>query len=117
MLKWLLFIGVAFAIVIAVTINTAETAGPPPPKTEAQLRDLAAGACIMITEKQLNDPKSAEFPLARDAGVTKTKDGLWKVSFDGRAKNGFGALMLKTFRCTMAFDEATQNWTAINLSE
>jgi hypothetical protein len=86
-------------------------------EAERSQRLNAAGACIMLTQRSLNDPSSAEFPLAQDAGVTKTKDGLWKVSFDGRAKNGFGALMRKTFRCTLAFDEKTENWTALQLGE
>lgn len=84
---------------------------------DARQRTDAAGACILLTQRALNDPDSAQFPLASEASVSKTKNGLWKVRFNGRAKNGYGALVLKTFRCTLGFDQKTQKWVAMSLDE
>lgn len=115
-IKWFLFIGGAFAIVIAVSVAT-HVDDRQPTRLAAQMNENAAGACILLTEKSLNDPGSADFPLAREARVTKTTDGTWHVAFEGRAKNGFGALMMKTFHCTMSFNDKTQQWAALSLSE
>lgn len=116
LIKWTLFIGGAFAIIAVISVAT-HIEERPAVRTAKQLNENAAGACIMLTEKSLNDPKSAEFPLAREARVTKDANGLWHVAFEGRAKNGFGALVKKTFHCTMSFNDKTQQWAALSLSE
>ena len=76
-------------------------------KAEDAERDFAKSACIYYVKRRLNDPSSAEFPVgeeerARDARGVKQKNGSWKVTFTGRARNGFNAIVRTTFQCEVS---------------
>lgn len=66
----------------------------------------ALAACMDLVKLKLNDPDSAQFdpfnPKTPRTIKQLSKGPIttqYKVRFQGRAKNGFGALMMGTFEC------------------
>lgn len=94
LLAWVLGIGLLVAII--TTCNAPEK-----PQTKINPVDNLGTACQEFVRPRLNDPDSAQFGNARDASVEQDKKSpnVYTVQFDGRAKNGFGGLMLTTFQC------------------
>ncbi|MBN6211456.1 hypothetical protein [Ralstonia flatus] len=83
-------------------------AGEPTSETEeVSPRASAAVACQEFVKRSLNDPGSADFPSIDETRVTTDKKdpNRFYVTFNGRAKNGFGALTLHTFHCTVSQNE------------
>lgn len=75
-------------------------------KAEDEERDSAKLACIYYVKKHLNDPDSAEFPVGEierrlHSKAIKQKNGTWKVTFTGRARNQFNALVMASFQCVI----------------
>ena len=73
-------------------------------KAQDEARVFAKSTCIRYIRKNINDPSSAEFPetpweLSSQAQGVKQKNDTWKVTFTGRARNQFNALILVKFQC------------------
>lgn len=73
-------------------------------KAEEDTRDFAKHACINYVQKNINDPSSAQFPKTTEdrqmqAVGVKQKNGTWKVTFTGRARNQFNAMIIVKFQC------------------
>lgn len=72
-------------------------------KAENEAKVLAKSACMRYIRNNINDPSSADFPDPLESGSqaqgVKQKNGRWKVTFTGRAKNQFNALILVKFQC------------------
>lgn len=73
-------------------------------KAEDAARGYAKSMCIRYIRNNINDPSSAEFPETDgerrlQAQGVKQKNGTWKVTFTGRARNQFNALILVKFQC------------------
>lgn len=69
-------------------------------------RNLMKAACINYVKLRLNDPSSAQLPQTTDdrknqSIAVKQKNGSYKVTFTGRAKNQFNALILVKFQCSV----------------
>jgi hypothetical protein len=92
---------------------------PDPPQPPAQVvhdaRVDAAEMCMIAIKKYLNDPESAEFPLASSPEMivlTETNDN-YTVQFIGRVKNPFGALIRKPFECKVHHNVQAKTFLAI----
>lgn len=65
---------------------------------EEQLKPFR-GACLIALKSSLNDPSS--FSFTQDYGdIDET--GMYVGYIDGRARNGFGALIAGTWKCTVS---------------
>lgn len=61
----------------------------------------ARGACLVMLQRLLQDPGSAEFGLTTDWPAIVQRDGKAVVLPRIRAKNGFGALRIAEYRCVV----------------
>ncbi|MDE4924340.1 hypothetical protein PQH03_06835 [Ralstonia insidiosa] len=96
---------IAIIFVPVFLYGIVKSAGSPPAESEPlSPRAGAAVACQEFVKRGLNDPGSADFPTIEETSVsTDKKDpNRFYVTFNGRAKNGFGALTLHTFHCTVS---------------
>jgi len=70
-------------------------------KRQAEFLPSARGGCLIALKRMLNEPGSAEFGLTSEWPTTMADDGRVTVLARVRAKNGFGAMRLSTFRCVV----------------
>lgn len=70
----------------------------------AQTPDQLKYVCKDFVERSLHDPRDAQLNRWADGTVARRKDGLWVVTFPGRAMNPYGALRLATFECVIRHD-------------
>lgn len=93
---------IAVAVVGAIAVSYGHLGKESPPR-EPDYEQDAKMACKREITKRLNDPKSAEFPSADKYVVTEiAPKSSYLVTVDVRAKNGFNALRLMQFKCTIA---------------
>ncbi len=70
-------------------------------KRRSDFLPSARGGCLIALKRMLHDPGSAEFGLTSEWPTTTADDGRVTVLARVRAKNGFGAMRLSTFRCVV----------------
>lgn len=70
-------------------------------KRRSEFLPSARGGCLIALKRMLHDPGSAEFGPTREWPTTTADDGKVTVLARVRAKNGFGAMRLSTFRCVV----------------
>lgn len=98
--------GCAIVFVIAggfVLYALLSGGAPATPAAKADPRDALGYACQQFVKPTLNDPASADFEDNRKAVVVPDshQPDTYTVIFNGRAKNGFGALMPAKFGCSI----------------
>lgn len=94
--------------IVAVALFYADATTERPAKsekpaemTEADYAQIAKETCRLYIKQVLNDPDSAEWTRISEWRVETDHEGTWAVYATLRAKNGFGAKVLSTFRCEM----------------
>ncbi len=70
-------------------------------KAKAGKFSSARGACLIVLEKNLNDPDSAKLERTSSWYVEERKDGTILVLPSGRAKNTFGAYINGVWECVV----------------
>lgn len=85
------------------------------PESKYTPKESAASACRLFIEQALNDPDNAQFEPRKSAYVEDAGNGIYKVIYPLRAKNGFNATVKTNFFCHMKFDG--NNWNPIEVSE
>lgn len=109
-------IGAGFAALMVLSIlgqspkSTSTSSSQP-----LDMRQSAAGACMLFINQSLHDPSSAEFDSTSEAYVDQNSATTWTVQRNVRAKNKFGALVLSTFECKIEITNG--NWKALSIKE
>ncbi len=87
-------------LVLAVLYCSTCFGSPPGASLSSDQEFALVHVCMKLTRSTLNDPDSAQFDaLSAPREIKALKGGIYRVRFQGRAKNAFGALMLGTFEC------------------
>lgn len=70
-------------------------------KRRAEFIKSARGGCLIALKRSLHDPGSAEFGQTSEWQTSTDDSGRVTVLARVRARNGFGAMRLSTFRCVV----------------